>query len=61
LNEAHLSKFSIHPGSSKTYQDLKGNFRWSDMKVDIAKYVYECDTCSGIKASHLKTVGTLQP
>jgi hypothetical protein len=26
LDEAHLSKFSIHPGSSKMYQDLKQNF-----------------------------------
>jgi hypothetical protein len=39
LDEAHLSKFSIHPRSSKMYQDLKGNFWWSDMKVDIEKYV----------------------
>jgi hypothetical protein len=31
------------------------------MKVDKAKYVSECDTCSIINASHLKTVGTLQP
>jgi hypothetical protein len=31
------------------------------MKVDIAKHVSEGDTCSRIKASHLKTVGTLQP
>jgi hypothetical protein len=23
LNEAHLSKFSIHPGSTKMYQDLR--------------------------------------
>ena len=23
LDEAHLSKFSIHPGSTKMYQDLK--------------------------------------
>ena len=61
LNEAHLSKFSIHPGSSKMYQDLKENFWWSNMKVEIAKYVSECDTCSRIKASHLKTAGTLQP
>jgi hypothetical protein len=26
FNEAHLSKFSIHPGSTKMYQDLKENF-----------------------------------
>jgi hypothetical protein len=31
------------------------------MKVDMAKYVSGCDTCSRIKASHLKTAGTLQP
>jgi hypothetical protein len=61
LDEAHLSKLLIHPGSSKMYQDLKRNFWWSNMKVDIAKYVSECDTCSRIKASHLKIAGTLQP
>jgi hypothetical protein len=26
LDEAHKSKFSIHPGSTKMYQDLKQNF-----------------------------------
>jgi hypothetical protein len=35
LGEAHKSKFSIHPGSTKMYQDLKWNFWWSNIKVDI--------------------------
>jgi hypothetical protein len=61
FDEAHLSKFSIHPGSTKMYQDLKKNFWWSNMKVDIAKYVAECDTCHRVKASHLKSAGVLQP
>jgi hypothetical protein len=61
FDEAHLSKFSIHPGSTKMYQDLKRNFWWSNMKVDIAKYVAECDTCHRMKASHLKSAGVLQP
>jgi hypothetical protein len=39
FDEGHLSKFSIHPGSSKMYQHLKENFWWSNMKVDIAKCV----------------------
>jgi hypothetical protein len=60
LDEAHMSKFSIHPGSTKMYQDLKQNFWWSNMKVDIAKYVAECDTCHRMKASHLKSAGVLQ-
>jgi hypothetical protein len=61
FDEAHMSKFSIHPDSTKMYQDLKQNFWWSNMKVDIAKYVAECDTCHRMKASHLKSAGVLQP
>jgi hypothetical protein len=61
LNEAHKSKCSINPGSTKMYQDLKQNFWWSNMKVDIAKYVAECNTCHRMKASHLKSAGTPTP
>ena len=61
LDEAHLSKFSIHPGSTKMYQDLRQNYWWTRMKREIAKYVSECDVCQRIKASHLKVAGTLQP
>jgi hypothetical protein len=61
LDEAHLSKFSIHPGSNKMYQDLWRNFWWTRMKRKIAKYVSECDTCQRVKASHLRVSGTLQP
>jgi hypothetical protein len=61
FDEAHMSKFSIHPSSTKMYQDLKQNFWWSNMKVDIARYVAECDTCHLMKESHLKSAGVLQP
>ena len=61
LDEAYLSKFSIHPGSTKMYQDLRQNFWWTQIKREIAKYVAECDTCQRVKASHLKVAGTLQP
>ena len=61
LDEAHLSRFSIHPESSKMSQHLKQNFWWTRMKREIAKYVSECDTCQRVKASHLKVAGTLQP
>jgi hypothetical protein len=61
LNEAHLSKFTNHPGSTKMYRDLRENFWWSNMKAEIAEYVFGCDTCQRIKASHLKTAGQMQP
>jgi hypothetical protein len=61
LDEAHLSKFSMHPGSTKMYQDLKALYWWTRMKREIAHYVSECNTCQRMKASHLKSVGALQP
>jgi hypothetical protein len=61
LDEAHLSKFTIHPSSTKMYRDLRENFWWSNMKGEIAEYVSGCDTCQRIKASHLKTAGQMQP
>jgi hypothetical protein len=45
LDKAHLSKFSMHPGSTKMYQDLKQNFWWTRMKREIAQYVSECNIC----------------
>ena len=61
LDEAHLSKFSIHPVSTKMYQDLRQDYWWTRMKREIAKYVSKCDVCQRIKACHLKVAGTLQP
>jgi hypothetical protein len=61
LHEAHISKFSMHPGSNKMYPDLRSLYWWTRMKREIAKYVSECDTCQIIKASFLKVAGTLQP
>jgi len=61
LDEAHLSRYSIHPGSNKMYQDLKQRFWWTRMKREIAKYVSQCDICQRVKASHLRLAGTLQP
>lgn len=61
LDEAHLSRFSIHPGSNKMYQDLKQRFWWKNMKPEIARYVSECDTCRRVKAIRQKSPGLLQP
>jgi hypothetical protein len=43
LDEAHLSKFFMHPGGTKMYQDLRQKFWWTRMKREIAKYVSKCD------------------
>ena len=61
MREAHDTPLSIHPGSTKMYQDIRQRFWWSNMKQDIAQYVAECDVCRRIKAEHQKPAGTLQP
>jgi hypothetical protein len=45
LCEAHDLAYSIHPGGSKMYYDLKATYWWYGMNRDIAKYVALCDTC----------------
>ncbi|GKA89531.1 putative reverse transcriptase domain-containing protein [Tanacetum coccineum] len=46
MHESHKSKYSIHPGSDKMYQDLKLLYWRTNMKADIATYVSKCLTCA---------------
>jgi hypothetical protein len=60
LDESHTSRYSIHPRNNKMYQDLKLQFWWTKMKIEIARYVAKCDVCQRVKAVHLKSAGPLQ-
>ncbi|GJR36897.1 putative reverse transcriptase domain-containing protein [Tanacetum coccineum] len=60
MHESHKSKYSIHPGSDKMYQDLKKLYWWPNMKAEIATYVSKCLTCAKVKAEHQKPSGLLQ-
>jgi hypothetical protein len=61
MDEAHHSKLSIHPRSSKMYQELRPHYWWTKMKKEIAAYVAHCDMCCRVKALHKIPVGLLQP
>src|SRR4051812_29708906 len=61
MKAAHDTPLSIHPGSTKMYQDIRPQFWWTNMKKDIARYVSECDVCRRVKAEHQRPAGTLQP
>ncbi|GAU49453.1 hypothetical protein TSUD_407400 [Trifolium subterraneum] len=60
LEEAHKSGFSIHPGSTKMYHDLKKNYWWPNMKNEIAEFVSRCIVCQQVKIEHQKPAGPLQ-
>ncbi|GJU05177.1 putative reverse transcriptase domain-containing protein, partial [Tanacetum coccineum] len=54
MHESHKSKYPIHPGSDKMYQDLKKLYWWPNMKAEIATYVSKCFTCAMVKDEYQK-------
>ena len=61
LEKVHHSTYSIHPGSTKMYMDLKQKYWWTRMKGDIAEYVAQCDTYRWVKSKHQQPTRLLQP
>jgi hypothetical protein len=61
LKESHDSAYSIHPGSTKMYQDLKQKYWWYGLKRDVAAHVALCDVCQRVKAEHQRPAGLLHP
>ncbi|GJU33444.1 putative reverse transcriptase domain-containing protein [Tanacetum coccineum] len=59
MHESHKSKYSIHPGSDKMYQDLKKLYWWPNMKAEISTYVSKCLTCAKVKIEYQKPSGLL--
>nr|GEX15197.1 putative reverse transcriptase domain-containing protein [Tanacetum cinerariifolium] len=59
MHESYKSKYSIHLGSKKMYQDMKKLYWWPNIKVDIATYVSKCLTCAKVKAEHQRLSGLL--
>ena len=61
LREAHHSKYTIHSGVTKMFQDMKRVYWWLGMKRDVATFVAKCLTCQHVKSEHQRPGGQLQP
>ncbi|GKB77789.1 retrovirus-related pol polyprotein from transposon TNT 1-94, partial [Tanacetum coccineum] len=59
MHKSHQSKYFIHPGLDKMYQDLKKLYWWPNMKAEIATYVSKCLTCAKVKVEYQKPSGLL--
>jgi hypothetical protein len=59
IDEAHMSRQSIHPESTKMYHDLRQQFWSTQMKHETAHYVLECDTYQKVKTDYMKPGGLL--
>jgi hypothetical protein len=60
LREAR-TPYTVYPGETKMYRDLKQSFRWKLMKVDIAKYVPSFGICQKVKVEHHRPAASLNP
>jgi hypothetical protein len=61
LKKAHDLDYSIPPGSTKMYQDLKRKYWWYGLKRDVAAQVAMCDVCQRVKAEHQRPAGLFYP
>ncbi|GKE73276.1 putative reverse transcriptase domain-containing protein [Tanacetum coccineum] len=59
MHKSYKSKYSIHPGSDKMYQDMKKLYWWPNIKANIATNVRKCLTCAKVKAEHQRSSGLL--
>ncbi|XP_070019687.1 uncharacterized protein [Nicotiana sylvestris] len=62
MNEIHQSRYSIHPGSTKMYHDVKEQYWWDNMKKSIAEFVAQCPNCQQVKIDGQaeRTIQTLE-
>src|SRR5262249_16078617 len=60
LAEAHRSRYTVHPGTTKMFRNLKQYFWWSGMKRDVAEFVSRCLVCQQVKAEHQRPSGLMQ-
>ena len=61
LREFRCSRFAVHPGGTKMYHNLHGQYYWSGIKRHVGDFVRRCLTCQQIKAEHQRQVELLQP
>ncbi|XP_070039522.1 uncharacterized protein [Nicotiana tomentosiformis] len=57
MTEAHTSRYSVHPRSTKMYLDLKEVYWWNGMKRNMADFVARCPNCQQVKAEHQRPGG----
>ena len=49
MEDAHSSRYLIHPWDTKMYRDLKQHYWWCHMKRDIVDFVSRCLNCQQVK------------
>ncbi|XP_070046506.1 uncharacterized protein [Nicotiana tomentosiformis] len=60
MTEAHTSRYYVHCGSTRMYNDLKEVYWWNNMKRNVPDFVARCPDCQQVKAEHQRPGGLAQ-
>ena len=60
MEEAHSFRYSIHPGSTKMYRDLREAYWWEGMKKDITEFVAKCPNFQQVQVENQMPGGLVQ-
>lgn len=61
LKMYHDGPTNGHQGVDKTFEKLRRNYWWPNMKKDIKNYISSCDVCGRNKLRRHKPYGKIQP
>ena len=61
FDKAHHARYTVHPGATKMYKDLRRKLWGKHLRRDVAIYVSRCFTCQQVKIEHQRPAGVLQP
>ncbi|XP_070056923.1 uncharacterized protein [Nicotiana tomentosiformis] len=54
MGETHYSRYSVHPGATKMYHNIREIYWWDKIKNDIIDVVSHCPNCQHVKIEHQK-------
>ena len=57
----HSSSLAGHVGYGKSIHRARKDIFWPGMKVDVKRFIKECDTCQRVKVENLSPASLLQP
>ncbi|XP_070010748.1 uncharacterized protein [Nicotiana sylvestris] len=60
MEEAHTSRYYVHPSSTKMYHELEEVYWWNNMKRDVVDFVAKCSNYQQVKAEHQRPSGLAQ-
>ena len=60
MAEVHYSRYSIYPGATKMYGNLREVYWWNDIKRAIEDLVSKCPNSQQVNVKHQKLRGMTQ-